>query len=210
VYLGVFIAPIIEGEVVFIAASVLVSTGQLNPWAVLVAGALGGWTGDQMWYYALRGRLHRWLERFPRIARRERAIVGRVQRHSTLMVLGIRFLPGLRVALCAACAYAGVSPLKFGGLGLVSAFALVSIIMAVVAWGGPTAMSWIGLKGWWGVLIPAAAVALFLWWLGRATASLGDREANNGNRTPAFPAHPARPAGPRDLTGHQPEPGEAN
>lgn len=194
-YLVVFIAPIIEGEVIFVTATVLVRAGQLNLWGVLVAGALGGWTGDQIWYYALRGRLHRWLGRFPHVARRERAIVGRVQRHSTLMVLALRFLPGLRVALCAASAYAGVSPLKFGGLDLVSAFALASLIMAVVAWGGPTAMSWIGLNGWWGVLIPAASVVLFLWWVGRATASLTDREAHAGDEPPTFPV-PSSPGGP--------------
>src|SRR5512140_2789466 len=98
-YLVVFVAAVLEGEVVFVTASVLVGRGQLHPLGVLIAGALGGSVGDQLWFYALRGRLHRWLERFPRVARHQHAVVKRVERHSTAMVLAVRFLPGLRVAI---------------------------------------------------------------------------------------------------------------
>ena len=95
-YLTVFVAAILEGEVVFITASVLVGRGELNALGVLLAGALGGSAGDQFFFYVLRGRLHRWLDRFPRVARRHRAITARVARHSTAIILACRFLPGLR------------------------------------------------------------------------------------------------------------------
>jgi membrane protein DedA with SNARE-associated domain len=174
-YIVVFIAAVLEGEVVFVTASVLVGRGELHPLGVLIAGALGGSAGDQFFYYALRGRLHGWLERFPRIARHQRAVVARVRRHSTLMVLACRFLPGLRVAIPAACAYGGVPALKFSGLNLVSGLAWASMIMSVVAWGGPAAMTWIGLKGWWAIAIPAAMIVLFFRWLGTASAALEDK-----------------------------------
>ena len=169
-YLAVFIAAIVEGEVVFITASVLVGRGELNALGVLLAGALGGSAGDQFFFYVLRGRLHRWLDRFPRIARRQHAISSRVARHSTAMVLACRFLPGLRTAIPAACAYAGVKPLKFSSLDLVSALAWASAILATVAWGGPAAMAWIGLKGWWGLAVPAVMLVVFFQWLGRSTS----------------------------------------
>ncbi len=184
-YLAVFIAAIVEGEVVFIGASVLVGRGELNPIGVLLAGALGGSTGDQFFFYVLRGRLHRWLDRFPRIARRHRAITARVSRHSTAIVLASRFLPGLRTAIPAACAYAGVRPLKFTGLNLVSALAWASAILATVAWGGPAAMAWIGLEGWWGLAVPAVLLFAFFRWLARSSAALDDDEAA---------PEPARPA----------------
>ena len=82
-YLAVFIAAVLEGEVVFITASVLVGRGELNALGVLLAGALGGSAGDQFFFYVLRGRLHRWLDRFPRIARhhtRDRRARARVIR----------------------------------------------------------------------------------------------------------------------------------
>jgi membrane protein DedA with SNARE-associated domain len=173
-YIVVFIAAVLEGEVVFVTASVLVGRGELNPLGVLIAGALGGSTGDQFFFYALKGRLHTWLERFPSIARHQRAVVARVKKHSTLMVLACRFLPGLRVAIPAACAYGGVSPLKFSSLNLVSALGWAAAIMSVVAWGGPAAMSWIGLKGWWGIAVPAVMMVLFFRWLGKASTALED------------------------------------
>ena len=173
-YLVVFIAAVVEGEVVFVTASILVGQGELNPIGVLIAGALGGSAGDQFWYYALRGRLHRWLQRFPRIDRHQRAIVGRVRKHSTLMLLACRFLPGLRVAIPAACAYAGIGPLRFTTLNLVGALAWAGAIMSTVAWGGPTALSWIGLKGWWAIAVPGVLIVLFFRWLGRASTALED------------------------------------
>jgi membrane protein DedA with SNARE-associated domain len=194
-YLAVFIAAVVEGEVVFVTASVLVGRGELNALGVLVAGALGGSAGDQFFFYVLRGRLHRWLDRFPRIARRHRAITARVSRHSTGIVLASRFLPGLRTAIPAACAYAGVPPLKFSGLNLVSALAWASAILCTVAWGGPAAMSWIGLSGWWGVAVPAVLLVLFFQWLGRSTAKL-DTEDDG-----APPDGPPTAPPPADTTG---------
>lgn len=176
-YLVVFIAAVIEGEVVFVTASILVGRGDLNPLGVLIAGALGGSTGDQFWFYALRGRLHRWLDRFPRIARRQRAVVGRVKRNSTIMVLACRFLPGLRVAIPAACAYAGVRPARFSALNLLSGLAWAGAIMSIVAWGGPSALAWAGLKGWWAIAVPGAMIVLFFRWLGKASAALEDEQA---------------------------------
>jgi membrane protein DedA with SNARE-associated domain len=173
-YVVVFIAAVLEGEVVFVTASILVGRGELNPFGVLIAGALGGSTGDQFWYYALRGRLQRWLERFPRIATHQRRIAARVRRNSTIMVLACRFLPGLRVAIPAACAYGGVPPLKFSSLNMVSGLAWASGIMLLVAWGGPAALQWFGLEGWWALAVPGALIVLFFRWLGKASTTLED------------------------------------
>ena len=60
---SIFLAAILEGEVVFVGASVLVAKGYLHPAGVMVAGALGGAAGDNIWFHALRGRLERWLDR---------------------------------------------------------------------------------------------------------------------------------------------------
>jgi len=103
-YAAVFVAAIIEGEVMFIAASVLVAAGKLNAIEVMTFGALGAATGDQLYFYAFRGRIAGWLTRSRTIAARHAAIVSRVRRHQSLMVLAIRFLPGLRIAITAACA----------------------------------------------------------------------------------------------------------
>lgn len=166
-YFAVFIAAILEGEVVFIGASVLVSLGKLNVVGVLVAGALGGSAGDQIVFYLLHHRLTRWIDRFPSIARYHTTVVERVRARSTGMILACRFLPGLRIAIPAACAYAEVAPFKFSALNLTSAFAWAGSIMLVVAFLGPAAASTLGLSGWWGLAVPPVMVFLFFRWLGR-------------------------------------------
>ncbi|MBI3494231.1 MAG: VTT domain-containing protein [Acidobacteria bacterium] len=166
-YFAVFAAAVLEGEVVFITASVLVSLGKLDALGVLVAGALGGFTGDQIVFYGLRGRVDRWLDRSARLAKYHQTVVDRVRRHAGLMALSCRFMPGLRIMIPAACAYAEVPALKFSGLDLLGAFGWAGSIMVVVAFIGPEAAERVGLSGWWGLLVPGATVFLFLRWLGR-------------------------------------------
>lgn len=170
-YVVVFLAAILEGEVVFVGASVLVAKGYLHPAGVLVAGALGGAAGDNIWFLALRGRLERWLDRVPKIAGRHDVVVARVRRNSTLMLLALRFMIGLRVVVCAACAYSEIDPLKFASLNLISAFAWAATLLALISTVGPAAMAWFGFKGWWAVAVPPILVLSFIWWLGHGTSA---------------------------------------
>lgn len=165
-YVLIFIFAIIEGEVYYIAMCVAAGAGKLHWAGVVLAGALGGSTGDQFWFYLLRKRVH-WLDRYPRLGKHRDAVVDRVKAHQDLMVLISRFLPGLRVAIPVACAYAGVRPLRFSTLNLVSALAWAGGIMLVVAKLGPNALSAIGLRGWWAPIVPAALVLLFFRWLAK-------------------------------------------
>ena len=168
-YLAVFIATVIEGEVVFVSATVLVRTGHLAAAGVYVAAALGGSIGDQIYFYALRGRLHGLIDLFPRFAERRDRVVEKVRRHASAMILACRFLPGLRIAIPAACAYAGVPPVRFTVLSLLSSLGWAAAVMAFVAWLGPNSLEELGLKAWWTPLIPAALVLAFGYWLGKKT-----------------------------------------
>ena len=166
IYLSIFAAAILEGEIYYIAMCVAAAAGKVHWAGVLVAGALGGSTGDQFWFYLLRGRIH-WLDRYPWLARHRDTVVDRVKVNQNLMVLLCRFFPGLRVAIPVACAYAGVPPLHFTLLNLVSGFAWAGTIMLVVTKVGPNALSAIGLDGWWGLIVPAVLMFGFFQWLGR-------------------------------------------
>ena len=106
VYLPIYIAAILEGEIYYISVCGLAVSGQLYWVPVLVAGALGGATGDHLWFYILRGRVE-WLNRYPKIARYRDRVSAHVHAHETLIILASRFLPGLRTAIPVACAYAG-------------------------------------------------------------------------------------------------------
>jgi membrane protein DedA with SNARE-associated domain len=157
-YCGVLIAAIVEGEIAYIGAATLVAHGQLHLWGVLISGALGAAIGDQAYFYAFRGRLPRWLSRYPSLQQRAAPLVDRVRRHAPLMVLLIRFAPGLRIAIAAACAWVDVSPRTFSMLNLLSAFLWASTVMALVGWFGPTYLAQFGLGGWKGALMTGVAV----------------------------------------------------
>jgi membrane protein DedA with SNARE-associated domain len=165
-YIPIFILAILEGEIYYITMCVAVAAGKLNWAGVLIAGALGGSTGDQLWFYVLRGRIH-WLDRYKWMARHRDAVVHRVKDRQNLILIISRFLPGLRTAIPIASAYAGLRPIHFSSLNLLSAFLWAGTIMLVVTKLGPRAMERLGLHGWWGALVPAVLVLLFFNWLGR-------------------------------------------
>jgi membrane protein DedA with SNARE-associated domain len=165
-YYGVFIAAIVEGEIAYIGAAALVAQGQLHPLGVLVSGALGAAIGDQAFFYAFRGRLPRWLARYPSLQQKTAPLVGRVRSHGSLMVLLVRFAPGLRIAIAAACAAVEVSPLKFSALNLLSAFVWAFALLVLVGWFGPAYLAQYGFGGWKGALVMGLAVLVSLKALG--------------------------------------------
>jgi membrane protein DedA with SNARE-associated domain len=162
VYLAIMVAAAVEGEIAYVAACALVAHGRLNPAGVIASGAMGAALGDQFYFYLLRGRLARWVARFPSIARRAEPLVEHVRRRDALMVLLIRFAPGLRVAIAAACAYAEVRPLTFTLLNFTTAIVWAIVLMVLVGWLGPAFFSRVGLAGWKGaVLMGVVILALF-------------------------------------------------
>ena len=167
-YLGILVAAIVEGEVVYSGAVVMAHMGRLNALGVLMAGTLGGWAGDQFYFYLARGRARQWLDRFEKVAKRRRLIQSRMQRHATKFILALRFLPGLRIAIPIACAYAGISPLQFSGLSMISALAWASAIMFIILWLGPASLGAFGVRAWWAPIVPAALLVLFFRWLAKA------------------------------------------
>ena len=74
------------------------------------------------------------------------------------MVLLIRFAPGFRIALAAACAAVDVPPATFSLLNAISALAWAFTLLVLGAWVGPTYLAQYGLEGWKGAL----AVGLLL------------------------------------------------
>lgn len=166
-YYGVLIAAIVEGEVTYLAAAALVAQGQLQPLGVLISGALGAAIGDQIFFYVFRGRLPRWVARYPSLERQTAPLIGRARRHSALMVLLIRFAPGLRIALAAACAWIDVPALRFSMLNLVSAFIWAMALLVIVGWVGPSFLAQYGLGGWKGAALIGLAVFVFFRALGK-------------------------------------------
>jgi membrane protein DedA with SNARE-associated domain len=168
-YVTVFLAAALEGEVVFIAASIAVATGRLNYYGVLIAGALGGSAGDQFFFYAFRGPLRHWLDRIPALHRRGEAIAARVRSRSIALAASCRFLPGLRIAIPIACGTAGVSPIVFTPLSMLTSFIWAAAILTIVGRAGPAAFDALGLARKGGLVVSAIVVLLVFAALRRIT-----------------------------------------
>lgn len=177
-YIGILVAAVVEGEIAYIAAAALVAHGQLDAVAVVVSGALGAAIGDQVFFYVFRGRLARWMARYPSLEAKTAPLLDRVRRHDALMVLLIRFAPGLRIAIAAACAWVDVQPLKFSLLNLLSSFVWAVALLALVGWYGPAWLSRFGLSGWQGAALVGGALLGFFKVLGRWE----ERRLNQANR----------------------------
>jgi membrane-associated protein len=171
-YLGILVAAAVEGEVAYVAACALVASGLLSPLGVILAGATGAALGDQAYFYVARGRLNRWMARFPALERKAAALVAAARRRQTLVVLLIRFAPGFRVALTLACAYAEVPALTFSLLNAASALVWASVLLVLVAWVGPAGLEQFGLNGWKAALVTGAGIVLLIKLFGRYEKTL--------------------------------------
>jgi membrane protein DedA with SNARE-associated domain len=178
-YLVIMAAAIVEGEVTFVTASALVGRGLLDPLGVMLAGATGAAIGDQAYFYLLRGRLRRLLDRIPPLARRREWLVSRVRQHEIPMVFAIRFAPGLRIAMAAACAYAGVPPLRFSFWNALSSLVWAAAILVFIGWAGPNYLPRLGLSGWWSAVIPAVVILAVAMLVGRSERKRLDDRADD-------------------------------
>ena len=95
-YVALFVGTLLEGETLLILAGFAAHQGYLQLHWVIVTALFGGFLGDQFYFWL--GRRHgSWvLSRFPRlIPVFERANV-QIERYHEVLIVGIRFLYGLR------------------------------------------------------------------------------------------------------------------
>jgi membrane protein DedA with SNARE-associated domain len=103
-YVALFAGTLLEGETMLILAGFAAHQGYLQLHWVMVIAMLGGFLGDQFYFWLGRWRGAWVLSHFPRLVpvfERTNALIGR---YHEVLIVGIRFLYGLRT----------VGPLAFG------------------------------------------------------------------------------------------------
>ena len=104
-YAAVFIGTAFEGETVLVAAGFAAHRGIFFPLPWVIAAAfVGSFGADQFFFFLGRRYGKRLVARWPRWRARIAHVNRRIERYSTLFILGFRFLYGLRT----------VSPLALG------------------------------------------------------------------------------------------------
>src|ERR1041385_7701624 len=119
-YLGIIIWTIIGGEEGVIVSGILASQGYLELPGVILASALGGSLGDQIYFYASRRYGRRLLEKSERAKATYPRAVRLIEKYGAAVVLASRFMAGLRITIPIVCGALRMPALKYSTLSLLS------------------------------------------------------------------------------------------
>lgn len=122
-YTALLIGTFLEGETVLVAAGFAAHRGYLAlPWVFLVA-FVGSTAGDQFWFYVGRWRGRAYITSRPRWAVRAEQLQARLTRFEIPIVLGFRFMYGLRTVTPLVLGASGYNPARFALLNVAGAAA---------------------------------------------------------------------------------------
>jgi len=120
-YWAIAIGTFLEGETVLVLGGLAAHRGYLAlPW-VLVSAFGGTVLGDQLYFYIGRWRGERFLEQKPHFRQKSEKVLQLLHRHRLLLILGFRFLYGLRTITPFLLGASGVPPLLFLLLNILGA-----------------------------------------------------------------------------------------
>ena len=142
-YAVVLVWAMFEGESVLLAAGFLAQQGLLDPVAVALAAAAGGFLADNALFHA--GRLFgpQLLARYPRLRAQCERLLSVARRHRDLLTAGCRFLYGLRVPAPLTLGTAGIPSLRFAALNAPAALAWGALYTAVGWYAGEAVQRWL-------------------------------------------------------------------
>ncbi len=126
-YAALFVGTLIEGETFLLAAAVLTLSGYLE-WPPVVASAFAGaYLGDQLCFHLGRAGRRLPMAASARWQRRLSSAHRLLDRHRIKILLGYRFLYGLRSAIPFAIGAAGFPSILFALFSGIGALAWVTV-----------------------------------------------------------------------------------
>jgi membrane protein DedA with SNARE-associated domain len=112
-YPALFAGTVLEGETILIMAGFAAHRGFLSLGWVIAVAFLGSFAGDQTWFYLGRLRGRSFLSRRPAWQPRVDRVHRLLERHQIPVVLGFRFLYGLRNVTPFVIGASGFQPARF-------------------------------------------------------------------------------------------------
>ena len=120
-YYAIFVGTFLEGETILVIGGFLAHRGYLALPGVVVAAFLGTLFGDQLYFYIGRLKGIPLLERRPAWKRKSERLLKLLRRNEVLLILGFRFLYGLRAVTPFLIGASGISPLRYTLLNVTGA-----------------------------------------------------------------------------------------
>jgi membrane protein DedA with SNARE-associated domain len=115
------IGTFLEGETILVLGGLAAHLGYLSLEGVIACGFCGTLFGDQLYYFLGRRHGKSLLARRPSWHTRAERVLRILERHQNLLILGFRFLYGLRSVTPFAIGISDVSYLRFTLLNLIGA-----------------------------------------------------------------------------------------
>lgn len=112
-YLAILIGTFLEGEVILVIGGFLAHRGYLELPFVIAVAFTGTLVGDQLYFYLGRTRGRRFIEKRPRWKVGSDRVFRLLERHEVWLILGFRFLYGIRTVTPFALGLSGISPLRY-------------------------------------------------------------------------------------------------
>lgn len=112
-YVAVLVGTFLEGETVLVIAGFAAHRGYLELWLVIAAAFAGTFLGDQLFFYLGRLKGDDVLNRRPTWKAKSGRVLALLKRHQVWLILGFRFLYGLRTVTPFLIGVSGVAPLRF-------------------------------------------------------------------------------------------------
>ena len=169
-YLLIFFGTLVEGETLLMLGGYFAHSGYLEIGGVIATAFVGAVCGDQIFFHIGRNHASRLFERFPRLHDKVLIAVHRAEHHQNLVVLGMRFLWGLRIALPLAMGMTRMNGQRFFWLNLVSA-TVWAALFATLGYGARNLVTRVvddlHRYEWWiaGAVLVGAAVVFGTRWL---------------------------------------------
>ena len=161
-YVVIVVWTFFEGETIVILAGIASKDGTPNPFGVVLAAPAGSMLGDQTWFFLGRLKGKAIIARRPSWQEKAQRVYDMLNRHHTWLILGFRFLYGLRT----------ITPLAIGMTEIpTKRFILLNLIGAVIwanvfTWGGfflGHGIEWLFEKHKFFVLAGLGIVILVVW-----------------------------------------------
>jgi membrane protein DedA with SNARE-associated domain len=127
-YFALFAGVAFEGEAIVIAASYAAHQGYLDPYWVIIVSFLGSILGDESYFFLGRFKGRAYLAKRPLWQLRVQKVQGLLERYHRWVVVGFRFLYGLRSVTPFALGMSNVKTAHFVVLNLIGAF-VWSVVM---------------------------------------------------------------------------------
>lgn len=130
-YLAVFAGSLLEGETILLLAGAACQQGLLSFPVVVALAFVAGTLGDQILFAVGRRYGVALLRRYPRFEARAAKAQGLIRRHQNALIVGVRFMYGLRLIGPVAIGMSAVPAQRFLWLNLLGAAVWAPLVVGV-------------------------------------------------------------------------------